>query len=580
MYFAEKKYLLILFILAPVLLFSQKAAQSNVFTQQVLDKSTKFDTNPYFAKAKSFFVEKEWDSTLVYTMKELSTKTTKSELTDYCHFIRGISFYEKKVFKEAIKEFAKTADDFEFHNNLLMYLGSIALEQEQFTKAIGYFKKIETFSEQELLGIKKKNIEHNIGLCYLHLKQFPEAEKYLNESVRLHEKDKDTLELVGAYGDLASLYYEQYKDAEAIPYFEKAYGLAKTTNDFLLKQHTANNMAVVEEHRKNYPKSIQYYKEYMIWTDSINDQEKLYALGQAEQKATVEIKQKEVAVLKAENKAKQAELDTYLYSAIILFVMFGVSMYLYREKVKRNKIINTQKEDLDELNATKDKLFSIVSHDLRSSVNAIKTSNKKLMTTIETKDFHKVGNLLQNNSSIVNGAYNLLDNLLNWALLQTKQTRFEISKLRLTSIIDHVAYNYKAILTDKELKFENTISKKEVVYADQESLKIILRNLIDNAIKFTNPNGKITVYTHNDDPDFCQLIIEDTGIGMNETTRLELLKDTTLLAKKQHEDIIGTGLGMQLCKSMIKKNNGTFSIESELGKGTKMMVSLPKMMPS
>lgn len=580
MRFTVKNYFLVSFIVLPILLFSQKAVQSDVFTQNILNKSAKFNTHPYFSKAKSFFVKAEWDSILVYTMKELSTKTKNSELIDYCHFLRGISFYEKKLFKEATHAFSITSDHFEFRNSLIMYVGSIALEQEQFEKAIDYFKKIEKLSEQELLGIKKKNIEHNIGLCYLHLGQFVDAEPYLKRSIQLYEKDKDTLELVGAYGDLASFYYEQYKDAEAIPYFTKAYRLAKTTNDYVLKQTTANNMAVVEENRKNYPKSIEYYKEYIIWTDSVNDQNKIYAVVQAEKKAAVEISQKEVAFLKAKNEAKQAELNTYLYSSIILLVMFGVTMYLYREKVKRNQIINTQKEDLDKLNATKDKLFSIVSHDLRSSVNAIKTSNKKLISTIETKNLHKIGNLLQHNSSIVNSAYNLLDNLLNWALLQTKQTRFEITKLRLTSIVDHVAYNYKAILADKELVFENTISKKEIVYADQESLKIILRNLLDNAIKFTKPNGKITIYTHNDDPIFCKLICEDTGIGMSETTRLELLKDSSLLAKKQHEDIIGTGLGMQLCKAMIKKNNGAFSIESELEKGTKMIISLQKKQPN
>ena len=76
------------------------------------------------------------------------------------------------------------------------------------------------------------------------------------------------------------------------------------------------------------------------------------------------------------------------------------------------------------------------------------------------------------------------------------------------------------------------------------------------------------------------MVVEDTGLGMSETARLKLLEDSVLLNKKEHEDIIGTGLGIQLCKSMIKKNNGKFDIESELGKGTKMIVSLPKAPPN
>lgn len=184
--------------------------------------------------------------------------------------------------------------------------------------------------------------------------------------------------------------------------------------------------------------------------------------------------------------------------------------------------------------------------------------------------------MLKNNSAIVNGAYNLLDNVLNWALLQTQQSYFEITSIRLFFIVEQVAYNYIPLMQEKNIQFKNTVLKGASVFADQESLKIILRNLLDNAIKFSNTDGIIKIYTKNEDDAYCHLIIEDTGLGIKDATRLELLKDTELLSKKEHEDIIGTGLGLQLCKSMIKKNKGQFSIESTLGKGTKMIVSLPK----
>ncbi|MGH1386898.1 tetratricopeptide repeat-containing sensor histidine kinase [Kordia sp.] len=513
-------------------------------------------------------------------MKQLSESPDNTELKNYCLLFRGISFHKKQLYDEAKKEFTKIPKDFLFHNNIILYLGEIALSQNKVPEAIRYFKQVEKLNTSEIFGVKKSVIDQNLGTCYLLQEEFEKAEFYLLKSTKAQEIEKDTIKLIGSYGDIANLYYSQYKDAQAIPYFEKAYELSKMAHNFDLRRKTALNMSVVEEELKNYPKAIQYRKEYDRWKDSVNDQNKIYATAQAEKKIEVEKEQKKVAIIKADNKVKIAERNTYLYSAIVLLLMLGVSAYLYHEKVKRNKIINEQKERLDELNATKDKLFSIVSHDLRSSVNAIKTSNKKLINTLETKKLTEVNSLLQNNSSIVNGAYNLLDNLLNWALLQTKQSHFEITKLHLFRIVEHVAYNYKAILADKEISFKNTISKDNIVYVDKESLKIILRNLIDNAIKFSNPKDKISVYTNNDNSDFCQLIVEDTGIGMNNTTRKELLKDTSLLAKKQHEDILGTGLGMQLCKSMIKKNNGTFSIQSELGKGTKMMISLPKNLPN
>jgi len=559
----------------PLFLLSQEEQRINNFKRLIKSETTSF-SNDHFSKAQTFFFNDQWDSTLVHTSKVLTIPSLEEKALAYCYYFRGVSFFSKKLFDQAESEFLKIPNTFKFYQNVQADLGSIALESSQFEKALTFYKAVENLPNSKAQTIDIENVRDNIGLCYFHLGKYQKAEPYLLKSVVLQEQMQDTIPLIGSYGNLAALYYNQYKDDLAIPYYIKAYELAVTTNDFLSKQNTSLNMAIVEEDRKAYSNALRYRKEYEQWKDSLNDQNKIYATVEAEKKIAVEKAEKEMAIIKADNDVKSAQRNTYLYSAIILFVMLGVSLYFYQSKIRQNKIIRQQKEDLDALNATKDKLFSIVSHDLRSSVNAIKTTNIKLIQKLETKKFDEVDSLVQNNSVIVNDAYNLLDNLLNWALLQTQQTYFEITKLPLATIVDHVVYNYKAIITDKELTLQNIIDKKVTVFADKESLKIVLRNLLDNAIKFSNPKGAITIYTKNEDAEYCHIIVEDTGIGMQETTRLELLKNTPLLYKKQHENSIGTGLGMQLCKSMIQKNKGIFSIESILGKGTKMIISLPK----
>ncbi|WP_282080510.1 tetratricopeptide repeat-containing sensor histidine kinase [Aquimarina algiphila] len=569
-----------LFLTISTLLFSQQKTNTSLFEKEIKKKSAQFSDKPNFNKAQSFYLAKEWDSTLVYTMKQLSVSINNEELKNYCHFFRGYSFYKKKTFDEAKKELSLVSKTFKFYDRIKISLGTIALEQSKFKKAIQYFKEVEHLNIYELYGIKKSTIIHSLGVCYLHLKEFNIAEPYLLKSLELQEEQKDTLELIGTYGNIASLYYEQYKDQQAIPYFEKAYRLSKTTTDYTSKQNTARNMAVVEENRKNLSQSLVYRKEYEKWRDSLNDQNKIWEVAELEKQFAVKQKQKEVQILQAENKIKIAERNGFLYSAIVLLAVLATGVYFYREKVKTNAIITKQKETLDELNATKDKLFSIVSHDLRSSVHALKTSNTKLVDNLENKNLEVLDGLLQNNSAIVNGAYNLLDNLLHWALLQTQQSYFEITSIRLFFIVEQIAYNYKPLMLEKNIDFKNKVSKSDMVYADQESLKIILRNLIDNAIKFSNPDGEIKIYSRNTDDIYCELIVEDSGVGMNENTRLDLLKDSVLLSKKENENIIGTGLGLQLCKSMIKKNKGKFSVKSELGKGTKMIVSLPKTPPN
>ncbi|WP_298319614.1 tetratricopeptide repeat-containing sensor histidine kinase [uncultured Aquimarina sp.] len=557
-------------------LFAQKKKEPILFEKEIKTNSDPFIGETNFYKTRTFFLQKEWDSTLVYSAKQLNQSVKDSKLQDYCHFFRAYSFNKKKLFEESKKEFAKISSEFEFYTHVNIYKGEIALELSEFQKAIDYFKIIEKSDDQKLLGVVKGNVEHNLGICYLHLKQYNKAEAYLLKSIEAPEIKKDTLKLIRFYGGMAISNYEQYKDQLAIGYFLKAHQLSKYTDDYTIRQNTALNMAVVEENRKKFSDALRYRKEYEKWTDSLNNQNKIWEVAQIEKEFAIKEKQKEVSLLQAENKAKVAERNGLLYSAITLLVLLVTAVFFYKEKVKVTKIITTQKEDLDALNATKDQILSILSHDLRSSIIALKYSNRLLSDELNPKKLNNVNNLLDQNSTMVNSLYNLLDNLLHWALSQTKQSYFDITSLHLFPITEQVVYNYLPLMKEKNITFTNKVLKSDMILADQESLKIVLRNLVDNAIKFSEQEGAISLYTENNDHGYCDLIVEDTGAGMTEVTRLELLKDSVLLAKKEHEDVIGTGLGLQLCKTMIKKNQGKFSIESTLGKGTKMIVSLPK----
>ncbi len=557
-------------------LHSQEKNKTDLLNVEIKNTAIHYKSYSDFYKSASFFLEQEWDSTLVYAMRHINTSINDSIMLNYAHYFRGFGFEQKKIFDQAQKEFNLISSEFEYYFLVKKRLGEIALEKNEFKKAISYLEPLTKLKDSQYAYLSKSSIFQNLGLCYNHLGEFQKAEAYLVKNVKVDEKRKDTLNLITAYGSIANLYYEQYKDDLAISYFEKAYQLSKSIKNFEAKRITTINMAVVEENRKDYVKALKYRKEYEQWKDSLNDQNKIYEVAQIEKEFAVKQKQQEVNLLQVENRAKIKERNGLLYSALTLLILLGLTFYFYKEKIKTNKLIVSQKEKLDELNATKDKLFSIVSHDLRSSVNALKVSNGKLLENLEEKNLEVLDGMLQNNSAIVNGAYNLLDNLLHWALLQTKQSYFEIDSIRLYFIIEQMAYNYKPLMQEKGIRFENTILKKDIVWADQESLKIILRNLLDNAIKFSENGDFIKVYSESKNDRYCNLIVEDSGLGMTKQKQEELLKDTTVLSKKENEDIIGTGLGLQLCKSMIKKNKGIFSIDSELGKGTKMIVSLPK----
>ena len=563
----------------PLFMFSQEEKTlktQGLFEKQVKHLSEEFTSEINFVKAQEFYFKEQWDSTLVYSLKQLNENSKKTELNNLCYFFRGFSFKENEDFKAAKKELLKISKTFNFYNYVHIVLARIALEEGENEKAEQYYEYIKDVNTFELCGVKKSNIENNLGLKYLHSKEYSKAETYLLKSIASQEQEQDTLNLIAGYGNLASIYYEQMKDEKAIPYYLKAYQLSKQTNDFKAKRNASLNMSIVEENREDYKRALKYNIEYHKWADSVNSEINELEVERLENALNIQAKEKEVTVLQAENKAKVVERNGLLYTALVLLVLLGTTIYFYKEKIKTNKVITAQKEDLNELNTTKDKLFSIVSHDLRSSVNALKTSNTKLLENVEAKNLEQLDGLLQTNSSIVNGAYNLLDNLLNWALLQTKQSYFEIEPLRLYSIVEQVAYNYKPLMLDKVITFENNVLKSSRVNADQESLKIILRNLLDNAIKFSKANGFIKIYTEDTNKGYYDLVIEDSGIGIDEITIEDLLKESTLLPKKGNKKEKGTGLGLQLCKSMAKKNKGHFKIESKINEGTKMIISLPK----
>lgn len=567
---------LIIIILLPLLIFSQNNKCEEIINSEIKKKASQFKSEINFNKAQIFFLKKEIDSTLVYSMKQLNSNVKNKELIDYCHFFRGNSFRDLKLFEESKKEFKSISKKFTFYTLVKINLAVICIELKDFENGIKYLKEIEKKTLTPNQPYKLSSIYANLGVCYLHLKQQDKAEQYFIKSSKLQHIEKDTLPLIKSYTNIANLYYLQFKDQQAIPYFERAYNLSKKIKDLNLKINSAKNMAVVEENRGNFKNALAYRKESEQWKDSLNNQNKVWALADYEKKYAVAQKQKQISVLKIENQLKETQRKTMFFSTLGLLLLLSGGVYAYAQKVKNAKIILTQKVKLDELNATKDQLFSIVSHDLRSSVNALKTSNTKLTTSLETKNYDQLDHLLHQNSTIANGAYNLLDNLLHWALLQTKQLYFHKDSVHLFSIVQQIEYSYKPLLLDKTITFENTVSKNSFIFVDLDSLKIVLRNLLDNAIKFSPENSKISFSTIETNTNFCQLVIKDNGLGMTQNTIDELLQDSELLAKKKNSEIIGTGLGMQLCKQMIKKNGGTLAIESELNKGTKMILSFPK----
>ena len=571
--YCKPLYLLLFSIL---LSFSQQKPPIVDFKTTLDLKSIEFKNQNNFVKAAHFFEKKVWDSTLIYSMKQLNSDKCPAELIDYCHYFRGSAFVRKKIFKAAEREFLLVDETFDYDFKVKIQLGNIYLAQNENSKALLFYKEVEKKYLNNLNHKLLITLYNNIGLCHLYLKEFEKAEFYLLKNQDLAIAKKDTFAILYSCESVASLYYEQNKMEKARFYFEKAYSLANKTKDFNFKKMAAGNMAEIETDAKNYKKALFYRIEFEKWNDSVSDQNSIWATADFEKKYAIGEKQKQIKVFESQNIADIAQRNNFILTIILLLILLIFGIFLFLQKIKTNKIIVSQKLELNELNDSKDKLFSIVSHDLRAAVNALKISNSKLIGSLETKNLFELDTLLHSNTAITNGAYNLLDNLLNWALVQTKQLYFQIEPLHLHTIIKHVEFNFRPLMLNKKIDFEVTICKSIYVFADLDSMRIILRNLLDNALKFSSNEGKISLYIRPSVGEYYEIVIEDSGLGMTEATRVELLKEKLLLTKKNDDETISSGLGLILCKEILKRNNGKLDIESTIDVGTKMILILPK----
>ena len=249
------------------------------------------------------------------------------------------------------------------------------------------------------------------------------------------------------------------------------------------------------------------------------------------------------------------------------------NFYKLRKQVKNtNKKLTEQNKELNKSNIAKDQMFKIIGHDLRTPfTNIIGLTGLLIDNSIDYEESEKYIKIL--NSSAKNTLI-LLDNLLNWAKSQTGQLIFKPEKIIISNVIQEIIALNKLHADTKSISVSYTSSNDLEVFADVNMLRTVLRNLISNAIKFTNTGGHINVKSILKN-NHVEISISDNGIGMNEEKHkflFEIISNTTTLGTANEN---GSGLGLVLCKEFVNKNGGTIWAESEEGKGSCFKFTLP-----
>jgi PAS domain S-box-containing protein len=229
---------------------------------------------------------------------------------------------------------------------------------------------------------------------------------------------------------------------------------------------------------------------------------------------------------------------------------------------------------LAKLNASKDKFFSIISHDLRSPLNVVLGYSETLEHELKDTPNDRIPTYLQGLREAAEKLYTLLENLLTWSRIQRGDMIYSPNPWNLNDIATENIELLYLQAEQKQISFRNSIESDIMIYADFYMVNAILRNLLTNALKFTNPGGQIEISARRNDSS-VEIAVSDTGVGIKEEDLPKLFRIDIRYTHAGTAGEEGTGLGLSLCKELVEKNKGTIRAESEFGKGTTFYFTLP-----
>jgi len=240
------------------------------------------------------------------------------------------------------------------------------------------------------------------------------------------------------------------------------------------------------------------------------------------------------------------------------------------EKLEKTNI------DLKEANDTKDKMFSIISHDLLGPFGNIKESLEVIVTGDVEMDEKNMQSFIHSVWGSISSSYALLENLLFWARNQQGRMVYKPKIINLTSVVNDTFNLLSGVAGQKSIQMKSNLDEEQMVYADKNAVKTIIRNLVSNSIKFTKQNGIITINAKRKENGFLLVSVTDTGIGMDQEIKEDLFKKFKNEPRWGTDGEKGVGLGLVITREFVEKHGGSIWVISEEGKGSTFSFTLPQ----
>lgn len=456
-----------------------------------------------------------------------------------------------------------------YYGNIATSLANLYMLENQNEKALDIQNDIIKKMDVAILE-KKLNKERAIyfkAVAYTNMSAIYFKEKDYNQSVQNGEK---MLELSKVYN------FESLNPAilnVLVASYTKLKQISKAENYLeLLNEYFKNQKLQIEEvknyyeacrdlylEKKDFKEAYYFQDKYFEISDSIRSKEVQNKLNDLTIKYETKEKEQTNQLLKADNEKIQFRNKVYISFLILLILLLTLGAYLfYKLKITNNK--------LDESNQIKTKLFSIIAHDIKAPVVSMYNFFDMLNYHIQKNNYDKIIEL-SNDAAIQSNQLNLsVENILRWSMLQQNIYKVNIRSIELNPVIMDVLDEFKFQIKKKNLliNYDNSMELK-IVQCDFTILSILFRNIISNAIKFSNENGEIRIFNKDN-----ALIIEDDGIGISKEDIYNIENGIQKIKSQRKNE--GSGIGLSLCYDLAKKTNISLVIEQGKSKGTKMII--------
>lgn len=465
-------------------------------------------------------------------------------------------------------------------------IGDVLLRQGNYDSALKtLFASLKESRKLQLSGLLPKSMS-SIAKTYMQKGDFETALKYYDSTYTLYSRNKDNYGLAEIELGRGVVYQKQNRYDDALRSVTKSLDLARKLNARILEIQCFNQLSSVWETKGDHQKALEYYKRFKQLEDTLFSQDMQAKLLRDQIRFETESKDSQIAALSQQQSSTEGALKRQEFVRNILVVVVALSMILlitvYRSGQRRRQI-NTlllrhqqetekRSEELERLNQVKDKFFSIISHDLRSPINALSGLLDLLDKGAVTSD--ELPKHIKELRTRFNHTRALLNNLLDWTLLQMDKLNLQKGKIDLKKLVDE---NIQ-LLSDtpgKEIKLINDVSPNTIGFADSNTINLVIRNLITNAIKFTNDKGEVRVNALPQGNEWV-VSVKDNGVGMATEVLRILFDKTSPYTTRGTANEKGTGLGLILCKEFVEKNGGKIWVESAEDYGSTFYFTLPQ----